>query len=693
MSQYLATGRAGSQRSVYPIPTTALPIRPYVNTVGAAYVRPADWTAIPSLTPGTDKKIYILAAIFNDISNQFALTCAGSAGYTVDWGDGLGTVNYATNVQANYNISYANVSSGTLTTRGYRQALITITPQGAGTLTDLNLNKKNSSNTTAGVPANNWLEVAICSAALTSVTIGGTTGYSALLEKVNFVETGTITTMSSVFSNCWSLQSVNAPTNISSTASLSNCFTSCYSLRTAPSFSTVTSPSSMTGMFQNCFNLIDAGTLAATNTVDISNMFNSSYSLVSAPSFDRMLISGLTSTFQGCASLRNVGNIYCGTSCGMNAAFSGCSSLKTAPYIRFPTTSTNCGSMFATCVSLTTVPAYDLSNVSQTGSMFATCTALESLPAFNFSSAPSFVTTFNGCRSLRSIGTITTTSALTSLNQTFLNCNSLINAPVFTNTSAVTDMASTFQGCTSLTSVPALSLGAVTTFASTFQACNALTTAPNITMSASSSLTTTASMFASCLSLTTVPNYTFSWAAAGTTANQMFTSCISLQVAPTIGGIENVITLTNVFNGCSSLREVPAYNINKATSIANMFTSCLTLQQAPAFTNTANVISVNATFSGCGSLTNLPAYNLNGVSSAVNYTSFVLNCNNLARSTVANVRFSHSYINCKLGNVQLDEIYTNLPTITAQTITVTNNWGTATDTPAIATAKGWTVTG
>jgi hypothetical protein len=47
----------------------------------------------------------------------------------------------------------------------------------------------------------------------------------------------------------------------------------------------------------------------------------------------------------------------------------------------------------------------------------------------------------------------------------------------------------------------------------------------------------------------------------------------------------------------------------------------------------------------------------------------------------------------QLAAAQLDEIYTNLPTVTSKTITVSGNWGTAGDTPTIATAKGWTVTG
>jgi len=61
--------------------------------------------------------------------------------------------------------------------------------------------------------------------------------------------------------------------------------------------------------------------------------------------------------------------------------------------------------------------------------------------------------------------------------------------------------------------------------------------------------------------------------------------------------------------------------------------------------------------------------------------------------TMSNVKVTTSYANCRLSATALNAIYTALPTITAQTITVSGNWGTSTDNPAIATAKGWTVTG
>jgi hypothetical protein len=697
MSQYLATSKVGSQRSVYPVPTYALPKFPY-TAGGAAYTRPADWTAIPSLTPGTDKKIYILAAIFNDASNQFALACSGSAGYTVDWGDGLGTVNYATGVQANYNIAWANVSSGTLTTRGYRQALITITPQGAGTLTNLNLQRKNSSNTATGVPANNWLEVAICSAALTTFNIGGTTAYASFLEKINFVETGTITTMASVFADCWSLQSVNAPTNITSTADLSNCFQRCYSLRTAPSFPTITSPTSLASMFDSCWNLQDPGTIAANNTVSAFNMFQNCYNLINGPAFSgvSLTLSDPRSIFSNCYCLRNAPNLTIGTApAGLNTMFSNCVELRTAPMIRLPSSGATYAatSMFSNCHNLKTIPNYDWSRCSNFTTVFNACASLESIGPIDASNATTLNSMFTGCQSLKNVGTITTTSALTNLGNMFQNCYSLQAGPVITVTSGVTVLISMYASCRSLTYAPDLSCGAVTDMTSMFTSCFSLTTAPNITMTASSSLTQFPTMFNACFSLTTVPNYTTWSLGAGVNATQMFNQCISLQAAPTINQTNKIVNGSGMFTQCSSLREVPAYDLNLCTNVSSIFLSCPTLQQGPGFSNTANITNVNQMFNGCGSLQNIPAYNLTGVSSAANFTSFVTNCANLSRVQASNTRFSLSYANSKLAGAQLDEIYTNLPTITAQTITVTGNWGTATDTPSIATGKGWTVTG
>ena len=69
------------------------------------------------------------------------------------------------------------------------------------------------------------------------------------------------------------------------------------------------------------------------------------------------------------------------------------------------------------------------------------------------------------------------------------------------------------------------------------------------------------------------------------------------------------------------------------------------------------------------------------------------NCPNLQSIGATNMKFTHSLLNLKMSATALNAYYTALPTVTSQTLTVTNNWGTASDNPAIATAKGWAVTG
>jgi hypothetical protein len=61
---------------------------------------------------------------------------------------------------------------------------------------------------------------------------------------------------------------------------------------------------------------------------------------------------------------------------------------------------------------------------------------------------------------------------------------------------------------------------------------------------------------------------------------------------------------------------------------------------------------------------------------------------------ISGMRFSFSVANCQLSAVALNEIFTGLPVVTGQTITVTGNYGISQGgyNPLIATMKGWTVT-
>jgi hypothetical protein len=98
-------------------------------------------------------------------------------------------------------------------------------------------------------------------------------------------------------------------------------------------------------------------------------------------------------------------------------------------------------------------------------------------------------------------------------------------------------------------------------------------------------------------------------------------------------------------------------------------------------------------FNGCISLTSIPSLNVSTVSVSTNFNNMVAGCRNLTRNQMANINFTISMADCKLSANALNEIYTKLPTVVGQTITVTGNYGTSGDDPTIATAKGWTVTG
>jgi len=110
---------------------TATAIDPY------DWTRPADWLTMP--TPGTQEFVGLLA-ITDDTVNYLALQFAGN--YTVDWGDGV-TENVATGVKAQHQYTYSAISSSTLSTRGYKQVLVRVTPQSGQNLTIIRRNGRN----------------------------------------------------------------------------------------------------------------------------------------------------------------------------------------------------------------------------------------------------------------------------------------------------------------------------------------------------------------------------------------------------------------------------------------------------------------------------------------------------------------------------------------------------------------------
>ncbi len=209
-------------------------------------------------------------------------------------------------------------------------------------------------------------------------------------------------------------------------------------------------------------------------------------------------------------------------------------------------------------------------------------------------------------------------------------------------------------------------------------------------------LTTMASMFQNCSSLQTIPAFPGSVATVNNMSN-MFQNCSSLQTIPAFpGSVATVSSMTSMFQNCSSLQTIPPFpgSVAAVSNMSNMFNSCSSLQTIPAFPGSvATVNNMTNMFNSCFSLQAIPAMSMSGVSSSANALAFV-SSPQLARIPVTGMRFSFSVASCKLSAAALNEIFTGLPTVTGQTITVTGNYGVSQSgyNPTIATAKGWTVT-
>ena len=177
-----------------------------------------------------------------------------------------------------------------------------------------------------------------------------------------------------------------------------------------------------------------------------------------------------------------------------------------------------------------------------------------------------------------------------------------------------------------------------------------------------------------------------------TSFSALFRNLRKLQNVEIASTITTVLNMSSMFNNCSSLQTVPLFNTAAVTNMNSMFNNCLSLQTVPLF-NTAAVTNMSNMFNNCNSLAAVPALVTTAVTSSGNFNTIFGACNSLSRIQAKDFNFTFSVASCKLSATALNEIYTNLPVAVGQTITVTGNYGAATDDPTIATLKGWTVTG
>lgn len=634
------------------------------------WVRPADWITFTTPT-SSEQKVIGSVAVFNQDANYIALACTTTDGstYTVDWGDGT-SASFASGTTAEKNYTYSSISSSTLSTRGYRQAIVTVTPTNSGaTFSAVNLDRRNAAITSGSNQTSNpWLDIAVSAPNATTIafvvsTASVTTARLQLCEQVTIVSQS-ITNATFLFSNMRSLQSVIISNNTTITNATSM-FSVCSSLQIAPFFDTA-SITNMTQMFNNCPMLQSVPLYNTANVTLMDSTFNACTALQTVPLFNTANVTSTISMFNGCTSLKSVPSFNTASVTNMTSMFQSCTSLQTVP--SFNTVSvTNMTSMFQSCTSLQNVALLNTASVTNMTTMFLTCTSLQSVPLFNTVSVSNMTSMFASCSSLITVPLFNTVS-VTNMTSMFQSCSSLQTVPLF-NTANVTNMTQMFNTCTTLKFVPLFNTASVTSMSNMFGSCASLQTVPLFN---TASVTNIANMLFACGALQTVPELILSGvSASGNNSLGLAGTSVCLGQIKLTGN-----RWTQSFSSCRL----------GATQLDEMYTALAVLN--PNVTNVTSTGSV-VTFT----VSDIRAFVAGRTVTTTGITPATYNLTNVTVGTVTpttGTAGTFTVNNAAVG------VYVSGGVATLQdnkTITVTSNPGTATDTPSIATNKGWTVTG
>jgi hypothetical protein len=228
----------------------------------------------------------------------------------VNWGDGTTTLhNSNTIAQRDYNYSTYDTGNTTLSSRGYKQAIITVTPV-SGNLLTCNFQQRFVTSPVQNQAYSSGFLDCILSMPNSlgglgsNFIFGGTTVRHRYVERFELKTVGNCVTLFELFRGCSSLQLVPL-FDTSNCTRLDGMFRECSSIRQIP-FLNSTNNTNFASMFQDCTSLQSVPLFIMTNVTNTLNMFGSCVSLQSIPPLDTSNITSMTNMFFNCASLKSI---------------------------------------------------------------------------------------------------------------------------------------------------------------------------------------------------------------------------------------------------------------------------------------------------------------------------------------------------------------------------------------------------
>ena len=206
------------------------------------------------------------------------------------------------------------------------------------------------------------------------------------------------------------------PNDTENVTTMNSMFYNCYNLTTIPQFNT-DKVTNMNSMFYNCNKLTTIPLLNTSNVTDTSVMFYNCSSLTTVPQLDTSKVTAMSSMFYNCNKLVTIPLLNTSNVTRGYQMFYNCSSLTTVPQLNTSKV-TNMSSMFYNCNNLQTVPAFDCTNVTNMNNIFARCSSLKSILMTNIGEALNIAASTLFERSdlltiLNNLKTVTSTKVLT----------------------------------------------------------------------------------------------------------------------------------------------------------------------------------------------------------------------------------------------------------------------------------------
>lgn len=523
----------------------------YNNSVAEAqakaWVRPSDWLAMPAIS-ASDYRFDGLVAVFNNQTNWVSITAAGD--FTVDWGDGTAPENYAAGAQALHNYAWSSLSGTTETSEGFRQAIVTVTPQAGQTLYAWNLGQP-----IANVPTNYsaaWLDIQVAMNNSGTFDFGRADRHRPRrLKRFRWLGLNDQANFSNFFRNMTSLAVVELDTTGATT--MDNMFNWCYALTTIPQF--------------------DTSTVTTT-----ANMFHNCYSLITVPPLNLSSCTNISSMFWTCKNLRTVGQW---------TLLPGATGVLST------------GNTFTSCDRLLITPDFGTAVFNTGVAMFSGCYDLVCLPAIRVNGT-SYLSFFQNCYNLETILDIVPVTTLpTVLASTFLNCVKL-DPPGF-DCSAVTNANNAFEN-SNVSNISKFNFSnSITSATSMF---NNTSIAGSVTFS--TTIATTVENILSNNELITDLTFSFTGTSTGLAGN-----CFNLKKATVnINNASNSISLASAFSNCLNLESVTINLVNANSRLAStqsdVFSDCFNLREVIGLKfGTSTTTLTSSMFSNCTSLSRL----------------------------------------------------------------------------------------